>query len=146
VSDDSNADITIVSAAALPRYEDNIERIVRYDLAGRPDFEFDFGGRRTWAPADLTIMFHRRTIYRGGLIFERTEWRLTNVHLHAWLRLKSGGISNKVDLLADFEDLPREFVDRYVKRDTACDYLDLKQFPYVAEMIDACRPAFGELV
>jgi hypothetical protein len=136
-----------VTPPELPRSEDNVERVVRYSLVGYPDFEYDFGGKHMWAPHDLMIRFSRATSYRGGEVTERTLWRLTNVELHAWRRLKSGAVSDKVDLLIEFDDLPHEFLLRGLRAKEP-DYRrpSADGFPYVLEMVDACRPASGELV
>lgn len=131
----------------LPRAEDNIERIVRYSLVGRPDFAYNHGGDRTWAPWDLMIRFRRHTRYRAGRVVERVDWRLTNVELHAWMRLKSGKTSDKIDLLIEFADLPHE----YYRHSLAAGLpswrkVQTSDFPYMREMIDACTPEPGELV
>jgi len=131
----------------LPRAEDNIERVVRYSLIGRPDFVFDFGGERTWAPWDLTIIYRRHTAYRGGQVVERSDWRPTNVELHGWLRLKSGKTSDRVDVLIEFDDLPHDYRLRHFREKEAT-YRKAKaaDFPYVAEMVAASTPEPGELV
>jgi hypothetical protein len=130
----------------LPRAEDNVERIVRYSLVGRPDFAYNHGGDRLWAPWDLMIRFGRHTTYRGGLVVERVDWRLMNVELHAWMRLRSGTTSDKVDVLIEFDDLPSEYRPRGF-RDNSPVWRKAKagDFPYVREMIDACTPQAGEL-
>lgn len=128
----------------LPQSEDIIVRVFRYSMIGRPDFTTaDSRTENTWAPEDLMVRFARHTSYRGGLVVERSDWRLTNVRLHAWLRLKSGKTSGKVDREFEFEQLPREFVDGmklswYIR-------LDLDAHPSVAQIVDACRPLDGEL-
>jgi hypothetical protein len=138
--------VEIAAEVELPRAEDNIERIVRYSLIGRPDFAHPFGGSdRTWAPHDLMIKFKRQTRYQGGHVVERGDWRLTNVELHAWLRLKSGNTSDRSDLLVEFEDLPHEWTNRWLAKDVDYRKVRADDFPYVADMIAASTPAAGEL-
>lgn len=135
------------SVTALPTSEDNMERVVRYSLIGRPDFEHGYSQRRMWAPWSLMIRFARRTTYRGGMVVERTEWRLTNVELYARLRLKAGGTSDSVDLLVEFEDLPHDYMPRPIRaKEPGYPKIVASDFPYVGEMIDACRPSPHELV
>jgi hypothetical protein len=87
------------------------------------------------------ILFRRHTAYVGGRITEHQDWRLTNVELHAWQRLKSGKTSDKVDVLVEFDDLPHEFRLRHFReKEPTYGKLASADFPYVAEMIDACRP------
>lgn len=142
------SDIEIVPADTEgPSAEDNVERVVRYSLVGRPDFAHPFGGDdSTWAPHDLMIKFKRSTTYRNGRIVDRTEWRLTNVELHAWRRLKSGSTSNRSDLLVEFDDLPHEWTNRWLAKDVDYRKVRAVDFPYVEQMIEACRPGAGELV
>jgi hypothetical protein len=133
--------------AELPTTEDSVTRIVRYSLIGRPDFVHGFSQPRTWAPHDLMIRFDRHTAYCGKDVTERSQWRMTTVELHAWLRLKSGGTSDKIEVLIEFDDLPHEYVPRSVlDKPTAYPKVKAVDFPYVQDMIEACRPAAGELV
>jgi hypothetical protein len=139
-------DIEPTTDTQLPSIDDNVERVVRYNLAGRPDFWHPHGGDDVrWAPQELVIKFKRRTLYAGSHVTERTDWRLTNVEMLAWRRLKSGNVSERSDLLVEFEDLPHEWTNRHLAKDT--DYRKVKavDFPYVAEIIDAYRPYPGEL-
>jgi len=131
-------DIEIQHSTEIPTAKDDISRVVRIELANRPDFRL---GSYEWGAVELVIRYARETHYQAGLITERTTWRVTNVWLMGRRRLKSGQLSEHVRVKARFDTLPDEYLPKdFSELDTWYDRLPADDHRYVLTMVQANMP------